>query len=286
MPRLSVIVLVALFAVASGRPTAGAAPAVDMHTVVYVNGPNADPIKHTLDLYRPRGRTNLPMLLYFHGGVWQRGDKDQYRNIGEAFARRGILTAIVNYRLTPAVRHPEHLRDAARAVAWSIRHAVEYGGRSDRVYLSGHSAGGHLVTLLLLDQRYLRAESVEPDSIAGVIPLSGVFDLTTGLDDTPDGGAPGYIHQPFGTDPAILADASPIRHVRPTAVPILVILAGDDYQAMQRQSREFVDAARRRGLSVTFETIPGRGHFALVQSIGQPDDRTTDLVTAFVSASR
>lgn len=259
---------------------------VDMHTITYVSGPGADPIKHRIDLYRPQGQTDLPVLLYFHGGVWQKGDKDQYRNIGEAFAQRGVLTAVVNYRLTPAVRHPEHVRDAARAVAWIIRHAAEHGGRADRVYLSGHSAGGHLVTLLLFDQRYLRAEGVEPDAIAGVIPLSGVFDLIKGLDDTPDGGAPAYIHQPFGNEPTVLVQASPVRQIRDTRVPILVILAGEDYQAMQRQSREFVDAVRGRGLTVTFETIPGRSHYALVQSIGQAQDPTTDLMTRFVGVSR
>jgi acetyl esterase/lipase len=264
----------------------GAASSVEMQTVAYVDGPGADPIKHNLDLYRPWGGTGLPVLMYFHGGVWQKGDKEQYRNIGEAFARRGILTAVVNYRLTPAVRHPEHVRDAARAVAWGIRHAAQYGARPDRVYLSGHSAGGHLVTLLLFDRQYLRAEGIEADMIAGVIALSGVFDLTTGLDDTPDGGAPGYIHRPFGGDPAVLADASPIRHIRSTAVPLLVILAGDDYQAMQRQSEAFAVAAGRRGLSVTFETIAGRSHYGLVQSIGQPDDRTTDLMATFAGGSR
>jgi len=264
----------------------GAAPSVDMHTIAYVSGPGADPIKHKIDLYRPQGQTDLPVLLYFHGGVWQKGDKEQCLNIGQAFARRGVLTAIVNYRLTPAVRHPEHVRDAARAVAWIIRHAAEHGGRADRVYLSGHSAGGHLVTLLLFDQQYLRDEGVEPEAIAGVIPLSGVFDLTKGLDDTPDGGAAAYIHQPFGEDPTVLVGASPIRQIRDTRVPILVILAGEDYQAMQRQSREFVNAVRRRGFPVTFETIPGRSHYALVQSIGQSEDRTTDLIVRFIGASR
>lgn len=269
---------------ASDRPNAGAVPLVQRQTIAYVTGPGADPVKHTLDLYRPAGRPGAPVLVYFHGGVWQKGDKDQYQNIGEAFARRGVLTAVANYRLTPAVRHPDHVRDAARAVAWVVRHAAEHGGRPDSVYLSGHSAGGHLITLMLFDPQYLRAEGVDPDAIAGVIALSGVFDLTTGLDDTPDGGAPGYIHGPFGDRRDVLVDASPVHRIRDTRVPLLVILAGDDYAAMQRQSREFVTAAQRRHLTVTFETIAGRSHYALVQSIGQPEDRTTDLMAAFVGA--
>ncbi len=251
-------------------------------TVAYVSGSGADSVKHTLDLYRPRRRKDLPVLLFFHGGVWQMGDKEQYRHIGAVFARRGILTAIVNYRLTPAVRHPGHLRDAARAVAWVVRHASEYGGRPDRVFLSGHSAGGHLVTLLLLDPQHLRSEKVDADALAGVIPLSGVFDLSKPMDDTPEGGAAVYVHPPFGTDRRTLEGASPIRHLRKTKVPLLVLLAGEDYRAMREQSQRFVDAARQKRLPVTFEVIGKRGHFDLVQAIGTPGDRTTDLISGFV----
>jgi acetyl esterase/lipase len=252
---------------------------VERLAVPYVAGPEADPIKHRLDLFcPPRTGVGLPMLMYFHGGVWQKGDKSDYPNIGEAFGRRGILTAVANYRLTPAVRHPEHLRDAARAVAWLWRHGTDYGGRPDRLYLSGHSAGGHLIAMLLFDQSYLRAEGLDPESLAGIIALSGVFDLTQGLDDTPDGGAPGYVHRPFGSDHATLVSASPIHRLRATRVPLLVILAGEDYHAMQRQSREFVAAARRYRLTLNFETIPERSHYDLVNKIGEPGDLTTDLI--------
>ncbi|HEV8340353.1 MAG TPA: alpha/beta hydrolase [bacterium] len=251
-------------------------------TIAYVSGAAADPIKQTLDLYRPRARKNLPVLLFFHGGVWQMGDKGQYQHIGAAFARRGILTAVVNYRLTPSVRHPDHVGDAARAVAWAIRHAADYGGRPDRVFLSGHSAGGHLVTLLLFDRRYLKDEGLDADALAGVIPLSGIFDLTQPIDDTPEGGTAVYIHPPFGTNRRTLEAASPIRRLRATRVPMLVILAGEDYRAMQGQSRRFVEAARQRGLPVTFETIARRAHFDLVNALGNPGDPTTDLVARFV----
>lgn len=251
-------------------------------TVAYVSGSGTDPVKHTLDLYRPRRRKDLPVLLFFHGGVWQTGDKAQYRHIGETFARRGILTAVANYRLSPGVRHPAHVQDAARAVAWIVRHAAEYGGRPDRVFLSGHSAGGHLVTLLLFDEQYLQAVKVNPQALAGVIPLSGVFDLRAPMDDTSEGGAAVYIHPPFGKDRRTLESASPIRRLRKAHVPLLVILAGADYQAMQAQSQRFVEAAKQRGLPVTFETVAGRGHFELVQAIGKPGDATTDLIEQFV----
>jgi arylformamidase len=270
---------------AASAPTVGAGPAEVAHmtTVAYYEGKDADPAEHRLDLFRPDGHTDAPVLLFFHGGVWQRGDKREYGNIGEAFARRGILTAIVNYRLTPSVRHPGHVQDAARAVAWALRHVAEYGGRTDRIFLSGHSAGGHLVTLLLFDPQYLRAESVDPEQLAGVIALSGVFDLTMPIDDTSEGGFAPFIYPPFGRDPKALDQASPIRHLHSTRVPLLIVVAGEDYRDMRAQSRGFADALERTGIPARFETIPGRGHFQLVQAIGTAGDPTTDLVTRFIS---
>jgi len=251
-------------------------------TIAYDAGPGADPVKNALDLYRPERGTGFPVLLFFHGGVWQRGDKSQYPNFGEAFAGRGILTAVVNYRLTPAVRHPRHVQDAARAAAWAIRHASGYGGRADRVFLSGHSAGGHLITLLLFDPRYLRGEGLDPDRLAGVIPLSGIFDLTQPIDDTPEGGFGRHIFPPFGEAPGGREAASPIRHLHPIETPILVVLAGNDYADMQAQSRRFVDALHLRGIPVGFETVPGRGHFELVEAIGREGDPTTESMARFV----
>jgi acetyl esterase/lipase len=284
MPRRTglvlVIVLAGLVAGAAGGVRSG--PAVQRVTISYVTGPGADPIRHKMDLFRPASGSGFPVLLFAHGGVWQLGSKDEYRNIGETFARRGILTAVINYRLTPPVRHPAHATDVARAVAWLAKHAAEHGGRDDRIYLSGHSAGAHLVSLLLFDRRYLEAEGVDPDTLAGVIPLSGIFDLTQPIDDVPDGGFPRYIHPPFGEARAALEAASPTSHLRPTRVPVFVILAGEDYQAMKRQSAAFVERLRGRGIAVAFDTVAGRSHFELVQAIGRPADVTTELIARFV----
>lgn len=179
-------------------------------TISYVTGPNADPVRHCLDLYRPEDGGDLPVLLFAHGGVWQLGSKDEYRNIGEAFASRGILTAVINYRLTPGVRHPAHAEDVA------------------------------------------------------------------------DGGFPRYIHPPFGEKRVALQSASPVTHLRPTRVPILIVLAGEDYRAMRRQSAAFVDALKARSIDATFETVAGREHFELVHAIGRPNDPTTELIARFV----
>jgi acetyl esterase/lipase len=251
--------------------------------VDYVEGEGADPVKNTLDIFRPEGQKGLPVLLFFHGGVWQLGDKASYTNVGQALARRGIVTLVVNYRLTPTVRHPGHVQDAARAVAWALENVERFGGRKDRIFLSGHSAGGHLVTLLLFDPSYLQAVRHAPEELAGVIALSGVFDLTRPIDDTPEGGFESYIYPPFGEDKAARVAASPVSHLRAVRPPLLVLVAGEDYKDMRQQSRDFVTALKARKLPVSFLTIPGRGHFELVQRIGSSADPTTEHLVRFVS---
>jgi acetyl esterase/lipase len=272
------------FALAS-TPTAQAPaePRITQTEVSYLEGDGADPIKHTLDMFQPEGQQGLPVLLFFHGGVWQQGDKANYTNVGQALARRGIMTLVVNYRLTPTVRHPDHARDAARAVAWALENVERFGGRKDRVFLSGHSAGGHLVTLLLFDPSYLKAVGHAPEQLAGVAALSGVFDLTRPIDDTAEGGFDAFIHPPFGKEKAVLTAASPITHLKAVRPPLLVLLAGEDYKDMRKQSQDFVSALKARKLPVTFLTVPGRGHFQLIQRIGGENDPTTEHLVRFVS---
>jgi hypothetical protein len=119
-------------------------------------------------------------------------------------------------------------------------------------------------------------------SLAGIIPLSGIFDLTEPIDDTPEGGFERFIYPAFGGAPGGLEAASPSRCLRLTQVPILVIQAGEDYRDMQRQSTAFVAALRRREIPVTVEIVAGRDHGGLVHAIGLPGDHTTDLITDFV----
>jgi acetyl esterase/lipase len=227
--------------------------------VAYVEGEGADPVKHRLDVFRPEGRTGLPVLIFFHGGVWQRGDRSAYASVGEAFARRGIVTLVVSYRLTPAVRHPGHVRDAARAVAWASANAERFGGRKDRLFLSGHSAGGHLVTLLLFEPTWLKEVGLTPGALAGVIPLSGVFDLTKPIDDTKEGGFASFIYPPFDRGVKARRAASPITHVHAVRTPLLLLLAGEDYEDMRVQSKDFAAALRAHQVPMDFVTVPGRG---------------------------
>ena len=122
-----------------------------------------------LDLYYPTDSTGFATIVYFHGGGLEFGGK----HFLEAWKDQGIAVASANYRLHPKVKNPTYTQDAAAAVAWVMQEIERYGGDPKRIYVSGHSAGGYLTSMIGMDTTYLAAHGEHPDSLAGLIPFSG-----------------------------------------------------------------------------------------------------------------
>ena len=119
----------------------------------------SDP-SHKLDIYIP-DKTNddkKDVIVFFYGGRWQSGKKEDYLFVAAALARRGFIIVIPDFRKYPDVRFPVFVEDGAKALAWVDDHIAEYGGRRDRIHLAGHSSGAHMAALLTADKRYLVAE--------------------------------------------------------------------------------------------------------------------------------
>jgi acetyl esterase/lipase len=253
-------------------------------TVVYASGAK-QPAGQSLDLYTPEHAEGAPVLVFFHGGVWRMGDKADYADVGRAFARRGIITAIANYRLFPDATHAEQLQDVAHAIAWVWAHAAELGGNPARLFLAGHSAGAELIASLVLEPALLRQDGVEVAQLGGVIPLAGIFDLRAPVDDSPGGGVGDYLVPIFGADLGQRSAASPQTHLRRTGLRWLVLAAGRDSRAMQRQSERFAHALQPLGDDVRSETIPEREHFELITALARAGDPAAARIEAFVSGS-
>ena len=122
-----------------------------------------------LDIYFPESNEKLSTLIYFHGGGLKRGNK----YIPEYLKEKGIIVVTVNYRFYPEVSVKEIISDGAAAVKWVHDNISDYGGTQDKIFLSGHSAGGYIISMLGLDTSYLENEGINPNIIAGLIPLSG-----------------------------------------------------------------------------------------------------------------
>ena len=124
---------------------------------------------------------HFPVLFFVHGGRWRVGDKDNLETLVNLFGRLGWGIVSTNYRLSPAVKHPAHIQDVARAFAWVYKNASRYSINRDRMVITGSSAGGHLVALLGLNTKYLEQEGVPPSAVKGVIPTSGIYFYHTAI---------------------------------------------------------------------------------------------------------
>ncbi len=268
---VSLVALVALVPYAQDPP-----PSVEIvQDIPYFEGPGANPQRNALDVYRLQNAQNAPVLVFVHGGGWTSGDKALYGYLGRAFAQQGYVTVIPNYRLSPAVQHPAHVQDVARALRWVYNRIAAYGGDPEQIVLMGHSAGGHLVSLVALDDRYLWEQGLTPEVLSGVIPISGVYDLTA---------VPGFA-EVFGNDPERRRDASPLTHAQegdPPPFPFLILYARHDIPTLDRQAQAFYGALAARGADAELFEIPDRDHRTIVTSLGQSGDRTTQLVLEFL----
>jgi acetyl esterase/lipase len=244
----------------------------EVKNVAYYDGDGADRVKHKLDLYLPKGQKDFPVLLFVHGGGWTTGDKWLYGGIGRRFAENGIGTVVTNYRLSPGVKHPEHIKDVARAFAWTHENIARYGGKPDEIFLSGHSAGGHLVALLATDESYLKAEKCALADVKGVIPVSGVYRI----------GPPILFQKTFG-DADACKEASPLEHVGDKHPPFLIMYGDKDFPTCDRQSEDMCAALQKAKCEASSLKIEGRDHIAIVMRIVNQDDDVTQAALEFIA---
>ncbi len=245
----------------------------------YYDGPDADPVKHKLDLYLPKDQKDFPVVFFVHGGAWRHGDKNSflgfYGQLASSLARNGLGVVVTNYRLSPGVAHPEHIKDVARAFAWTHKNIAQYGGRADEIFVSGHSAGGHLVALLATDESYLKAQGLPLKAIRGAIPLSGVYRIA----DT------GRMYEAmFGGDPKARRDASPICHACSEAPPFCIIYADADLQMCGKEPSEaFCTALKDQHARVTTMQVKDRNHVTLLIKAANDADPVNQAIREFVA---
>jgi len=256
---------------------------------------------HRLNLFRalPDSAGPWPTVVFVHGGGWTTGDRDLrvggedvYNNVGRFLAGRGIPAATIGYRLMPGtasapVTWRDQVADVAAAVAFVQRDDAARGGHG--VVVMGHSAGAYLATFVALDAGVRRAAGASP--VCGAIPVSGAaLDLrdaeTYAMEDNFD-----YYSARFASDRVAReafetapwqAEASPVTRVTGATPPFLILYAGGETRALQRQSHLLDDALRAAGAESRVVVVPGRSHTRIVPTLSRDDQTAGPAVVAFV----
>ncbi|MGU3359729.1 alpha/beta hydrolase [Methylobacterium sp. M6A4_1b] len=196
--------------------------------------------RQRLDVFTPvAGPTGAPVLVFFYGGSWKNGSKEDYAFVGQALAAQGFVTVLPDYRLYPEVRFPDFLDDGAQAVAWVERNIAAYGGDPSRIVLAGHSAGAYNAVMLGLNPAYLRRAGVDPRVIRAVAGLSGPYDFLP-LDA-------GTATELFGEAPDKAA-TQPITFAGPHSPPAFLASGDGDTTVTPSNTRNL--AARLRAVRV------------------------------------
>jgi len=234
-----------------------------------------------LDIYRPAHTTHAPIVVFFYGGSWVRGERAWYRFVGTALAAHGVIAVIPDYRKYPAVKMDGFMHDAARAVAWTHDHADALGGTPDDVFVMGHSAGGQIGALLTTDPSWLAPYGLRPDALAGFIGLAGCYDFMPIPANEKD------MLGMFGRDAASQARAQPVRFVRGVEPPMLLLQGTADHEVDPSNAVSLAHVLQMHHDDVTLHLYPGVSHNALVFALSRPfyaDAPTLDDVLRFIHA--
>ena len=212
-----------------------------------------DQPRKRLDVF-PCARPGAPTLLFIHGGYWQMNDKEPYAFLGEGLLPAGFNLALVEYTLAPAARLDQIVAEIRTAVAWLIDHAAEVDGDARRVFVAGHSAGGHLTAVAMNEPR-----------LAGGIAISGLYDLEPIRLN--------YLNDKLRLDEAEARRNSPMLHLPSRAAPLVVTVGLGELPELVRQSEEYATAWSARGLPGEYLPLPVHDHFSILEELARPSGR-------------
>ncbi|MFP3868848.1 MAG: alpha/beta hydrolase [Desulfobacteraceae bacterium] len=212
--------------------------------------------RQKLDVYIPQGEArNLPVVVFFYGGSWQSGRRQDYLFVAEALTARGLVTVIPDYRVYPEARFPTFVEDAALAVSWIRHHITDFGGDATRLVLMGHSAGAYISAMLALNSSYLGHVGLSAQEIKGFIGLAGPYDFLPLK-------SPRLIEIFGGADD--IPETQPVYFVTSSGPPALLLHGNSDKLVRPQNTARLAQRLREVGGQVEEKIYPGYKHIRIL----------------------
>ena len=207
-------------------------------------------------------KAGAPVLVFIHGGYWQRLDKNDFDYIAEPFVAAGAAVVNVNYTLAPRATVDEIVRQVRAAIAWTWRGAKSFNGDPARIHVTGHSAGGHLTAMAALTQWEGFSPGLPADVVKSAVAISGLYELEP-VRHT-------YLNDALKLDAAAARRSSPALYVRKDAAPLALAVGAGETQEFLRQQRDFAQALAKAGAAPEAVEIAGRHHFDVIHDLAEP----------------
>ena len=231
--------------------------------VAYGNSP-----REQLDIYAA-DRPNGAVLIYIHGGYWRSGSKEDNCNFVPTFTKRGATVVLVEYDLCPQVTVTDIVRQTRASIAWVYKNITRYGGDPSKIYVSGHSAGGHLTSMALAND--WTKEGMPPDCIKGAVATSGVYDLDMVMKIS--------VQEQVRMTPEVAKHNSPFVNPPRVKCPLVVAVGGAEPKGWQQMSEDYFNYVNQQGMNAEYLVVPGANHYTMSEKLL---DATNPLTQAMI----
>jgi len=235
----------------------------------WLNVSYGESARQTLDIYaadRPGG----PVLVYIHGGYWRSGSKEDNCNFVPTFTKRGATVVLVEYDLCPQVTVTDIVRQTRASIAWVAKNLMRYSGDPSRMFVSGHSAGGHLTAMALAHD--WSKEGLSQDCIKGAVATSGVFDLDMVMKIS--------VQEQVRMTPETAKLNSPFLNPAKVKCPLVVAVGSVEPQGWQQMSEDYFNYVKQQGMNAEYLVVPGANHYTMSEKLL---DDTNPLTQAMIN---
>lgn len=247
--------------------------------VSYLTSFNKKSDEPLLNIFVPRksNSTARPVLIFIHGGNWNSGRKGTYDLLGRNFARKGIITVIPNYTLSPNANYDDMAIQIASVIQWTKEHISQHNGNPNKIYITGHSAGGHLAALTVMNPKY----GIETGTIAGIILNDAAgLDMLHYLEENPPTDKDDY-NTTWSSNPQQWKDASPIYFLNKNTPPLLIYVGDKTYNSIKIANNRFLAALQPFQSNVTPIRL-NKKHVPMVLQYFSPWSNRFDEIITFM----